>query len=92
MVARKTASYGKAYNYSQIEYPFQPLLHALEQLTDGIEQTIGFLPNNCLINYYPDGKSKMGFHSDQVDILELFASPPKGTGKNEKGRLGDLSK
>ena len=23
MIARKTASYGKAYNYSQMEYPFQ---------------------------------------------------------------------
>jgi alkylated DNA repair dioxygenase AlkB len=31
---------------------------------------IGFIPNNCLLNYYVDGKSKMGYHSDQTDILE----------------------
>lgn len=30
---------------------------------------MNFAPNNCLINYYLDGKSSMGFHSDQTDIL-----------------------
>jgi alkylated DNA repair dioxygenase AlkB len=70
MVARKTASYGKAYNYSQIEYPFQPFLAELEHLTERIGGKIGFAPNNCLINFYPDGKSKMGFHSDQTENLE----------------------
>jgi len=69
MVARKTASFGKAYNYSQIEYPYQPFLPTLEVLSQKIFGTLGFTPNNCLINLYPDGKSKMGFHSDQIDIL-----------------------
>ena len=31
---------------------------------------VGFEANNCLINYYLDGDSRMGYHSDQVDILE----------------------
>ncbi len=31
---------------------------------------IGFEPNNCLIKFYIDGKSKMGYHSDQTNILE----------------------
>jgi alkylated DNA repair dioxygenase AlkB len=31
---------------------------------------IGFKANNCLLNYYLDGKSKMGYHSDQTSILE----------------------
>jgi alkylated DNA repair dioxygenase AlkB len=70
MIARKTASYGKAYNYSQMEYPFQKFLPELNQLNEKIGETLGFEPNNCLINFYPDGKSKMGFHSDQTDILE----------------------
>jgi alkylated DNA repair dioxygenase AlkB len=74
MVARKTASFGKAYNYSQMSYPFQAFLPELEQINNKINLTIGFDPNNCLINYYLDGKSKMGYHSDQIDILE------KGTG------------
>jgi alkylated DNA repair dioxygenase AlkB len=70
MVARMTASYGKAYNYSQMEYPFQPMLPELEYLTHRIAEEISFVPNNCLINFYIDGKSKMGFHSDQTNILD----------------------
>jgi alkylated DNA repair dioxygenase AlkB len=70
MVARKTASFGKAYNYSQMNYPFQAFLPELEQINTKINLSIGFEPNNCLINYYLDGKSKMGYHSDQIDILE----------------------
>ena len=70
MTARKTASYGKAYNYSQIEYPYQEFLPALAVINKKLIPVIGFEPNNCLINYYMDGKSKMGYHSDQTDILE----------------------
>ncbi len=70
MTARKTASFGKAYNYSQIEYPYQPFLPELEHINLQLKPVIGFKPNNCLINYYLDGKSKMGYHSDQTDILE----------------------
>jgi len=70
MMARKTASFGVAYNYSQMNYPFQEMPKELTEICIGINETIGFEPNNCLINYYLDGKSKMGFHSDQTDILE----------------------
>lgn len=69
MKNRKTASFGVAYNYSQIHYPYQKMLPALMRICKQIEQQIGFLPNNCLINLYLDGKSKMGYHSDQTDIL-----------------------
>ncbi len=69
MAARKTASFGKAYNYSQISYPFQEFLPELQEVVDLVASEVGFAPNNCLINYYMDGKSKMGFHSDQTDIL-----------------------
>lgn len=70
MSARKTASFGNAYNYSQMHYPYQDFLPELEQINENLLVTIGFKPNNCLINYYLDGKSKMGYHSDQTDILE----------------------
>lgn len=69
MSARKTASFGKAYNYSQISYPFQEFTSELKSIIGSIDKTLKFEPNNCLINYYLDGKSKMGFHSDQTDIL-----------------------
>ncbi|ACU62499.1 alpha-ketoglutarate-dependent dioxygenase AlkB [Chitinophaga pinensis] len=70
MTARKTASFGVAYNYSQISYPFQAFTPELQEIVTAITATLGFTPNNCLINYYPDGKSKMGYHADQTDILE----------------------
>lgn len=70
MTARKTASFGEAYNYSQIEYPYQEFLPELKEINQKVSPIIGFEPNNCLINYYLDGKSKMGYHSDQIDILE----------------------
>lgn len=69
MAARKTASYGVAYNYSQITYPYLEFLPELKVIVTSIHNVLGFSPNNCLINYYLDGKSKMGFHSDQTDIL-----------------------
>lgn len=69
MWARKTASFGNAYNYSQISYPYQEFTPELKSIIELISDALGFEPNNCLINYYLDGKSKMGFHSDQTDIL-----------------------
>lgn len=70
MSARKTASFGVAYNYSQIGYPFQKMLPEIKSICKKINEQIGFEPNNCLVNLYIDGKSKMGYHSDQIDILE----------------------
>jgi alkylated DNA repair dioxygenase AlkB len=70
MTARKTGSFGKAYDYSQMTYPFREFLPEIEVINTKLEPVIGFKPNNCLINYYPDGASKMGYHSDQTDILE----------------------
>lgn len=71
MSARKTASFGKAYNYSQMAYPYQAFLPELQTIIEVLKPVIGFEANNCLINYYADGSSKMGYHSDQTDILEV---------------------
>jgi alkylated DNA repair dioxygenase AlkB len=70
MTTRKTASYGVAYNYSQMNYPFRAMIPELKVICEKVQTVTDFEPNNCLINYYLDGKSKMGFHSDQTDILE----------------------
>ncbi len=69
MKARLTASFGVAYNYSQISYPFNEMPKIIADLCKQIETRLNFLANNCLINYYPNGKSRMGFHSDQTDML-----------------------
>lgn len=69
MKARKTASFGKAYDYSQISYPFQEFTDELNSLVSAIGNVLHFTPNNCLINFYTDGSSSMGYHSDQTDIL-----------------------
>jgi len=70
MKARKTASFGVAYNYSQISYLDQKMPSDIQLICTAIERQIGFEPNNCLINFYENGQSKMGYHSDQTDILE----------------------
>jgi alkylated DNA repair dioxygenase AlkB len=67
--ARKTACFGVPYNYSGLNYPPTAMHPALEPLCDRLQQTLGFLPNNCLVNYYLDGRSKMGFHADDIDHL-----------------------
>ena len=69
MAARKTASFGNAYNYSQMSYPYQKFLPELSEIVERIQAEMGYAPNNCLINYYQDGSSRMGYHSDRTDIL-----------------------
>lgn len=69
MRARKTASFGVSYDYSQISYPETPMLPELDAICRAIEMKLGFHPNNCLMNYYPDGTSAMGFHADSSEEL-----------------------
>lgn len=68
--ARKTACYGLSYDYSGLTYENKPMHALLVPLCVQLQQTLGFEPNSCLINYYLDGRSKMGFHSDETDNLE----------------------
>jgi alkylated DNA repair dioxygenase AlkB len=70
MRARRTASYGVAYNYSQIHYPATPLPAWAQRLGERLQPVIGFSANNCLLNLYEDGQSSMGFHSDECEVLE----------------------
>lgn len=70
MRARKTASFGAPYNYSQITYPSAPMPPRIAELLPMLEREIGFEPNNCLVNFYADGASAMGFHFDALEPLE----------------------
>ena len=47
MSARKTASFGKAYNYSQMAYPYQAFLPELQTIIEDLKPVIGFEANNC---------------------------------------------
>ena len=67
--ARKTASFGESYDYSGMTYPKVAMPAELEPVCGSIQSALGFLPNNCLLNYYPDGQSSMGFHSDDTEEL-----------------------
>ena len=69
MASRLTTSFGVSYDYSGISYPNIPIPDYLTDIVSRINDTIGFMPNNCLVNYYLDGRSKMGYHSDRTDIL-----------------------
>lgn len=69
MRARKTASFGVAYDYSQMVYPAAPMPAELDEICGMIADALGFRPNNSLLNYYPDGESSMGFHSDSSEEL-----------------------
>ncbi|WP_240652310.1 alpha-ketoglutarate-dependent dioxygenase AlkB [Variovorax gossypii] len=69
MRARKTASFGVPYDYSQIAYEAVPIPLELEVLCGKLEAELGFRPNNCLLNLYANGASSMRFHSDDSTAL-----------------------
>ncbi|UXH80171.1 alpha-ketoglutarate-dependent dioxygenase AlkB [Roseateles amylovorans] len=86
MKARRTASFGVSYDYSQIQYPATQMLDALRPLCTQLEAALGFLPNNCLLNFYEDGDSSMGFHSDSIEEL----APGTGVAIISLGDVRDL--
>jgi alkylated DNA repair dioxygenase AlkB len=69
MRARRTASFGKSYDYSGRTYPERPMPAWLVEVATAVEQRVGFCPNNCLLNFYADGSNTMGFHADALDQL-----------------------
>jgi alkylated DNA repair dioxygenase AlkB len=67
--SRRTASFGVPYNYSNINYNKNDIPLFFKELVKIVNDISGFTPNNCLVNFYYDNNSKMGYHSDQIDIL-----------------------
>jgi alkylated DNA repair dioxygenase AlkB len=70
MRARKTASFGQPYDYSEQVHPYEPFHPFMDELSNRLESMIGFRPNNCFLNYYENGNSKMGWHGDTTHFLE----------------------
>ena len=70
MSARETASFGRPYNYAQMVYPARPMHRLLVPVVEGLQAALGIAFINCLLNFYPDERAKMGFHSDDVADLE----------------------
>ena len=69
MKSRFTASFGKSYDYNGMTYPAIPFPTNFNDVLSNLYYTVSFVPNNCLINLYHDGRSSMGYHSDNTDIL-----------------------
>ncbi|XZE44081.1 alpha-ketoglutarate-dependent dioxygenase AlkB [Pirellulaceae bacterium SH467] len=69
MSARRTASFGRPYNYSQIAYPETPIPLELQILLTMLDKRLNIKFNNCLLNYYETGDNTMGFHSDETTGL-----------------------
>lgn len=69
MAARRTASFGRPYNYSQIDYPESPIPFALHLLVEKLHARLSIHFNNCLLNFYETGDNTMGFHSDDTTGL-----------------------
>lgn len=70
MAARRTASYGVPYNYAQMSYPAVPFHKALVPVAEQLYDRLGIRFNNCLLNFYETGNSKMGFHADETAHLQ----------------------
>lgn len=69
MAARRTASFGRPYNYSQLEYPEIAIPEKLNPMNELLKRRLGITFNNCLLNYYATGDNTMGFHSDDTAHL-----------------------
>jgi alkylated DNA repair dioxygenase AlkB len=67
--ARKTASYGVPYDYAGLEYAPAPFPPELDGVRIRASEHTGVEANNCLLNYYPDGGSRMGWHADATEGL-----------------------
>jgi len=69
MKARKTASFGKPYDYSQMSYEAMEFLPSLVDVVDRLKARLNVSFNNCLLNLYATGKHTMGFHADETGNL-----------------------
>lgn len=67
--ARRTASFGRPYNYAQIDYPETPIPLELQPLPAMLDKRLNIKFTNCLLNYYETGDNTMGFHPDETTGL-----------------------
>ncbi len=67
--ARATASFGRPYDYSGLRYAPAAFPAPLERLRLRVAAAVGWVPDNCLLNLYVDGRSTMGLHADATEGL-----------------------
>ncbi|MCV9931801.1 alpha-ketoglutarate-dependent dioxygenase AlkB [Flavobacterium sp. LS1R47] len=67
--SRKTITYGLPYVYENADLIFREFPSIINEIAVAIQNELGFTPNNCLINFYNDNDSKMGYHSDDIKQL-----------------------
>jgi alkylated DNA repair dioxygenase AlkB len=70
MASRRTASFGRPYNYSDQVYPAAPMPPPIEVVAAHASALAGHGFDNCLCNLYETGDSSMGFHRDAYDELD----------------------
>ena len=68
--SRLTHTFGVSYNYKKGTKKVREMPHFLEPVCERIEKKFGYLPNNCLANYYPSGEHYISLHSDQDDEMK----------------------
>lgn len=72
MDAREMANFGVPWTSTHLVFPHIEMPDYLKEICRRISLELGergFMPNNCLINFYKDGRSRMGFHSDNVNEM-----------------------
>jgi alkylated DNA repair dioxygenase AlkB len=70
MHARRTASFGRPYNYSGQIYDAVPMPAVVVEIAACASVHAGHPFDNCLANLYETGRNTMGFHHDSYDELE----------------------
>lgn len=70
MRARRTASFGRPYNYSGQYYPEAPMPPTIRTIANVAAALACHELNNCLCNLYETGRNRMGFHHDSYDELD----------------------
>jgi alkylated DNA repair dioxygenase AlkB len=72
MDVREMANFGVPWTSTHLVFPRIEMPDYLMEICRRISLELGergFMPNNCLLNFYKDGKSRMGFHSDNVNEM-----------------------
>jgi alkylated DNA repair dioxygenase AlkB len=69
MRARRTASFGRPYNYSGQTYPAAPMHEVVQAIAERVAVLAGHPFDNCLCNLYETGHNTMGFHTDSYAEL-----------------------
>ena len=68
--ARKTARFGQPNFDSEYTDAYEDFFPIMDKLSERLEPVLGYKPNNCFLNYYENGSSKMGWHGDTTHFLE----------------------